>query len=162
MAALWYGSRTVGIATVQAPLQRLKPRGLFHRIDASAQARLVTCGGIPVQRALLDGLVEGGDGLAVGLFGGLLVALFDSLAEGAQRRAQAGRVGAIGGSALFSLTGALERRKMISHVWFVTFVCPARYSVSPELPIIGEQVLTGQTHGMASDSRSAGSSESSA
>src|ERR1700736_1160705 len=37
---------------------------------------------------------------------------------------------------------------MISHVWFVTFVCTARYSGRSEFLIIGEQLSTGQTkHG---------------
>src|SRR5215831_2035933 len=34
---------------------------------------------------------------------------------------------------------------MICHVWFVTFVCPERYSGGSEFLIIGEQLHTGQT-----------------
>jgi hypothetical protein len=43
------------------------------------------------------------------------------------------------------LTGALQRRKMICHVWFVTFVYSERYSGGSELLIIGERLLGGQT-----------------
>src|SRR5258708_27910544 len=81
-----------------------------------------------MQRALLDRLVERGYCLAVGRLGGCLVALLDSLAQSAQRGAQAGGVGAIGGSAFRGLTGAFERRKMISHIAWLPFVCTARYS----------------------------------
>jgi hypothetical protein len=104
------------------PSQELKANSLLHRIDANAQPRLVAGGRILVQRALLDRLVERGYGLAVSLLGGLLVAFFDGLAQATQRGAQAGSVGAIRSSALRGLTGALQRRKMICHVWFVTFV----------------------------------------
>ena len=79
---------------------KAESRQLLHRIDTRAQPRLVARGGIPVQRALLDRLVECGHRLAVGLLGGLLVALLNGLAQRAQRGAQAGGVGAIGGSAL--------------------------------------------------------------
>jgi hypothetical protein len=115
-----------------------RAKQLLHRIDADAEAGLITRGGIAVQRTLLDCLVERGHRLAVGLLGGLLVALLDGLAQSAQRGAQAGGVGAIGGRALRGLTGAFERRKMISHVWFVTFVCTERYSASTEFLIIGK------------------------
>src|SRR5258706_15536854 len=81
-----------------------------------------------MERALLDRLVERGYRLAVGLFGGWLVALLDGLAQCAERGAQAGGVGAIGGGALCGLTGAFERRKMISHIAWLPFVCTARYS----------------------------------
>jgi hypothetical protein len=104
------------------PIDRTRRSNLFHRIDADAKPRLIPRGRILVQRALLDRLVERGYGLAVGLLGGLLVAFFDGLAQAAQRGAQAGSVGAVRSSALRGLTGALKRRKMICHVWFVTFV----------------------------------------
>src|ERR1039458_7031431 len=93
-----------------------------------AEARLVARSGVAVQRALLDCFVERGNRLAVGLFGSWLVALLDGLAQRAQRGAQAGGVGAIGGRALRGLTGAFERRKMISHIASLPFVCTARYS----------------------------------
>ena len=63
---------------------------LLHRIDADAEAGLVARGGIAVQRAFLDGLVERGDRLAIGLFRDCLVALLDGLAQRAQCGAQAG------------------------------------------------------------------------
>ena len=110
------------------PLQIPKCEHLLHRIHTSAQPRFIARRGIPVQRTLLDRLVERRHRLAVGLFGRLLVSLFNGLAQGAQGCTQAGGVGAIGGSTLRGLTGALERRKMISHVWFVTFVCLTRCS----------------------------------
>ncbi len=111
---------------------------LLHRTNTFAQSRLVPRRSIAVQGALLNRLVERGYGLAVGFFGGLLVAFFDGLAQAAQSGTQAGRIGPVGGSALRGLTGAFERRKMISHVCFVTFVSTAGYSVSAELLIIGE------------------------
>jgi hypothetical protein len=43
------------------------------------------------------------------------------------------------------LAGALQRRKMICHVWFVTFVYSERYSGGSEFLIIGEQLSVGQT-----------------
>ena len=98
-----------------------------------------------MQRPLLDGLVEGGDSLAVDLFGRSLVAFGDGLAKFAQLGAQAGSIGAIPRRAAFGLAGALQRRKMICHVWFVTFVCLERYSGGSELLIIEVQLLNGQT-----------------
>ena len=75
-----------------------------------------------MQGPFVDGLVENGNGLAVGLLGGSFVALGDSLAQFAELGAQAGGVGAIARGTAFGLAGALSRRKMICHVWFVTFV----------------------------------------
>ena len=91
-----------------------------------------------MQRALLDGFVELRYCRAVGCFGGLLVAFFDGLAQAAQRSAQAGGIGAIGGGALRGLTGALKRRMMISHVCLVTFVLVERYSDTSEYVIVRE------------------------
>ena len=48
-----------------------------------------------MERALLDRLVEGGHGLAIGLLGGGFVALGDGLAQVAELGAQAGSVGAV-------------------------------------------------------------------
>src|SRR5580658_2377740 len=100
------------------PQQAAKVQGqhLLHRRNALAEAGLVACGSIPVQRALLNRLIERGYGLAISLLGGLLVALLNCLAQSAQRGAQTGGVGAIRGRALRSLTGALKRRKMICHI----------------------------------------------
>lgn len=103
-------------------------RLLRHCADALAQAGLVARGGILVQRTFLNGLVECGDGLAIGLLGRGLVSLGDDLAQVAQLRAQGGSVGAVARRAAFGLAGALERRKMVCHVWFFTFVCSARCS----------------------------------
>ena len=50
---------------------------LLERADALAQPGLVARGRVLVQRPLLDGLVEGGNRLAIGLLGGSLVALVD-------------------------------------------------------------------------------------
>src|ERR1700676_1447968 len=119
---------------------KARSQSLLHRRDALAQAGFVARGGVPVQRTFLDGFVEGGNGLTVGLLGGGLVAFFHGLAQDAQLGAKAGGVGAIGGCALRSLAGALQRRKMICHGWFVTFVCIERYSGGSELLIIGERL----------------------
>jgi len=100
----------------------------FIAVNALAQPRLVARGGISVQRTLLDALSSADTVLAIGFSGGLFVALLDGLAQSAQRGAQAGGVGAIGGRTLGGLTGALERRKMISHIASLPFVCTARYS----------------------------------
>jgi hypothetical protein len=110
-----------------------------------AQAGFVARSGIFVQRALLDRLVERGNGLAIHLLGSCLVALRDRFAQVAQLRAQAGGVGAVARGAAFGLTGALERGLMICHVCFVTFVCTARYSGRSETLIIGAEFAPGQT-----------------
>ena len=63
------------------------PRGvtgqaaLLHCGHAGGQPGLIARRGVLVQRALPDGLVEGGDGLAIGLLGGGLVALCDGFAQ---------------------------------------------------------------------------------
>jgi len=123
----------------------LRGRALLHRHNARTQAGLVTRRGVFVQRALLDRLVEGRNGLAVHLLGSWLVAPGDGLAQVAQLGAQSGGVGAIARRAAFGLAGALQRRKMICHVWFVTFVSSERYSGGSEFLIIGVQRSTGQT-----------------
>ncbi len=69
-------------------ISEAKKRELLDRVDAHAQARLVARRRILVQRALLDGFVEGRNGLAVGLFGRALVALFDGHAQFAQLRTE--------------------------------------------------------------------------
>jgi len=98
-----------------------------------------------VQAAFLDGLIQRRNGLAIGLLSGGFVALGDGLAQVAELRAQAGGVGTVARGATFGLTGALQRRKMICHIWFVTFVYSERYSGGSEFLIIGEQLSVGQT-----------------
>lgn len=104
---------------------------LLHRINANAQAGLIARGGVLVQRPLLNGLVERGDGLAEHLLGGRLVAFFNGLAQGAQLGAQGGSVGAVPHGAAFSLARTFQRRKMICHSWFVTFVSAEDIRVGP-------------------------------
>jgi hypothetical protein len=118
---------------------------LLNRCYTRAQAGLVARRRIFVQRAFLDSLIQGGNGLAIGLLGGGLVALGDSLTQFTQLRAQRRSVGAVASRATFSLAGALQRRKMICHVWFVTFVYLERYSGGSELLIIGVRRSAGQT-----------------
>jgi hypothetical protein len=89
---------------------------LLHRSDALAQAGLVARRGVLVQRALLDGLIQRGNRLTIDLFSGGFVAFGDALAQVAQLGAQAGGVGPVTGGTAFGLTGAFQRRKMISHV----------------------------------------------
>jgi hypothetical protein len=101
---------------------------LLNRVDANAQPGLITRGSVLVERPFLDGLIKRGYRLAVRLFSGCLVALFNGLAQDAQLGTQTRRVGAIGGGSLRSLARTLQRRKMICHSWFVTFVSAERYS----------------------------------
>jgi SpoVK/Ycf46/Vps4 family AAA+-type ATPase len=75
-----------------------------------------------MQHALLDCLVEGGDGLPKNLIGALLVALGKRLTQVAQGATQPGSVGAIAHRSFRGLTGAFQRRKMICHLDNVTFV----------------------------------------
>src|SRR6185312_3587045 len=78
---------------------------------------------ILVDHTLLDGLVEGRNGLPEELLGGLFIALGQAFTELTQGTAQARSVGAVAGGTFYCLTGAFDRRKMICHVWIVTFVC---------------------------------------
>jgi hypothetical protein len=137
-----------------------KRPNLLQRLYSCREPRLVAGSCLVVQRALLDCPIEGGDCLAVDLFGGLFIALSDGLAQFPQGTAEAGSVSPVAGSAPFGLTGAFQRRKMISHGWFVTFVCIARYSASTEYVILRDSVSAGQTHGIASYPGSAGAAES--
>ena len=75
-----------------------------------------------MQHSLLNRLIEDRDGLSVNLLGGLLVALGDSLPQFTKLGAEARGVRAVGGCAPIGLAGALQRRKMICHGWFITFV----------------------------------------
>src|SRR5271169_4014920 len=56
-------------ADPRRPAIQAKSQHLLHRTDALAQPRLVARGGIPMQSALLNRLVERGHRLAVGLLG---------------------------------------------------------------------------------------------
>src|ERR1700683_3081005 len=107
---------------------------LLHSRNALAQARLVAGGGIAVQPALLDRFVERRYRFSVSLLGRSFVALLDGLAQSAQAGAQAGGVAAIGGRTLRGLTGAFERRKMVSHIASLAFVSTARYSGEYRIP----------------------------
>jgi hypothetical protein len=84
-------------------------------LEAGVEAALVAGDGVLVEDALLDALVERGDGQAVLLLSGLDLTLGQSLAERAQAGAHAAAVGAVDGGAGLSLTGALERRNVICH-----------------------------------------------
>jgi hypothetical protein len=100
-----------------------------------------------MERALLDRFIENRNGLTVHLLSSGFVAFCNGLAQVAQLRAQTGSISAIAGGSTFGLTGALQRRKMICHVWFVTFVCLESYSGRSETVIIREQLFAGQTDG---------------
>src|SRR5579864_5617139 len=112
-----------------------------------AQSGFVARRGVLMQRALLDGFVERRYSRAVNLLSGCFVALGDGFAHLAQPGTQAGSVGAIARGAAVGLAGALLRRKMVCHVWFVTFVSSERYSGGSEFLIIGEQLTAGQSDG---------------
>jgi hypothetical protein len=60
------------------------PGAYFQRRQPGAQAGFVPVRGIFVQHALLNGFVESGNGLAVSLLGGRLVALSERFAHVAQ------------------------------------------------------------------------------
>ena len=93
-------------------LRRCSDEGLEARVEAA----LVTRNGVLVQDALLDALVESGDGgLELGL-GGWYIAVDESFAHQAQAAANAGTVGAIDFRLDDGLTCALERRNMICHL----------------------------------------------
>src|SRR5271170_5646971 len=84
-----------------------------ERLDPGVEAALVAGGGVVVQNALLDALVERGSGQPQLLLGGLHVALGDRLAQAAQAAADAAPVGTVYCRLLLGLTGALERRNMV-------------------------------------------------
>ena len=65
-----------------------------------------------MQSAFLDGLIEGGNRLAIGLLGGGLVAFFDGLAQIAQLGAEGGVVGAVARGTTFGMAGAFQRRSV--------------------------------------------------
>jgi hypothetical protein len=75
-----------------------------------------------VDYALLNRLIEGGNGLSEDQVGAGLIAFRQSLAQLPQSAAQPGGVGAVADASFLSLTGAFQRRKMVCHVCFVTFV----------------------------------------
>jgi hypothetical protein len=84
-------------------------------LDAGVEAALVAAGRVLVQDALLDALVEDGDGRAVGLDEGGFVAGGESLAHEAEGAAELGLVGTVDGRLGDGLTGALERGNVICH-----------------------------------------------
>ena len=88
---------------------------LLQRIQARAQAGLVASGGVFVENAFLNGLVEGGNCLAKNLLRGRLIASGQCFAQAPEFGAQTRAVAAVLHSAGFSLTGALQRRKMVCH-----------------------------------------------
>jgi hypothetical protein len=84
-------------------------------LDAGVEAALVAAGGVLVEDTLLDALVEDGDGGAVDVDEGLLVAGGEGLAHEAEGAAELGLVGAVDGRLGEGLTGALEGGDMICH-----------------------------------------------
>jgi hypothetical protein len=91
-----------------------------------------------VDHALLNGLVEGGNGLPVNHFCAGFVAFGQSFTQLSQRTPQAGSVGAVAHGSGLSLSGALQRRKMVRHVWFVTFVSMESLQMTAEYAILLE------------------------
>jgi hypothetical protein len=91
-----------------------------------------------VNGALLDGLVEGRNGLAEELLGSLFVALDETLAETAQCGAQARGIGPVAGGTLNGLTGALQRRIMICHLLLLPSFPRESISVGAEYVILRE------------------------
>jgi len=88
---------------------------LRDRVQTRVETGLVARCGVLVKHALLDRFVESGDRLPENLVGPLLVTFSERLTQVAQRAAQSGSVGAVASRAFLSLTGALQRRKMICH-----------------------------------------------
>jgi hypothetical protein len=100
-----------GLGLGRGRLCRSQDEGL----ETGVQAALVTGDGVLVQDALLDALVESGDGgLELGLGCGDIT-LDEGFAHEAQAAANAGTVGAVHFSLNDGLTGALKRRNMICH-----------------------------------------------
>ena len=97
-------------------------RGRGERLEAGVQAALVSRNGVLVKDALLDALVERGDGGAeLGLgFGD--ITLGEGFAHEAQAAADAGTVGAVDFRLDDGLTSALERRNMICHCALLVLV----------------------------------------
>src|SRR5262245_57789490 len=84
--------------------------------ESGAEARFVAGGGVGVQHAFLNRLINCRNGLAEACFGGLAIVGSEAFTEAAQDSAQLAGVGAVARSAFFCLTGALQRRIMGSHV----------------------------------------------
>ena len=78
-------------------------------LEAGVEAGLVAGDGVLVEDALLDALVEGGDGFTELNVSGICVALGDCFPQGAKAGAHAGTIGAVDRSAGLRLTGALQR-----------------------------------------------------
>jgi hypothetical protein len=105
------------LPAVIASAMRLSGKLSFggDRLEAGVEAGLVTRNGVLVEDALLDALVESGDGLAELDVSGVGIALGDGLAEGAKAGAHAGAVGAVNRGPGLGLAGALQRRYMVCH-----------------------------------------------
>ena len=84
-------------------------------LNAGVETTLVAAGGVLVEDTLLDALVEDGDGGAVGLDKGFLVAGGEGLAHEAEGAAELGLVGAVDGRLGDGLTGALEGGDVVCH-----------------------------------------------
>ena len=94
----------------------LKLSGLEnYRLDAGVESAFVAAGGVLVQDALLNALVEDGDGGAVDLDKVLLVAGGEGLAHEAEGSAKLGLVGAVDGRLGNGLAAALEGRYVVCH-----------------------------------------------
>ena len=84
-------------------------KNLLYGCDSGAETGFIPRAGVLMDHAVLDGLVDHGDGVPEDGFGLLGVARGDGLAQLAQRGAQTGCVGAVVFRAFRSLTRALQR-----------------------------------------------------
>lgn len=82
---------------------------------AGVETSLVAAGGVLVDDALLDALVEHRDGGAVGCTKGLGIAFGDGLAQGAEASTELALVCPVDRGLGLCLTCALQRRNMICH-----------------------------------------------
>jgi hypothetical protein len=103
------GSRSGSDGVVQTLVVLQGDAALLDRGHARGQPGLIARRGVLVKGALLDSFVEGGDGLAIRLFGSVLVALCDSFTKFAQLGTQARSIGAIARGSVLGLAGALQR-----------------------------------------------------
>lgn len=75
-----------------------------------------------MNHALLNGFIESRNGFAEDLFSGLFVILGEGFSQVTQGRTQTGSISAIALGTSFGLAGALERRKMVCHYWWIPFL----------------------------------------
>jgi hypothetical protein len=101
-------------------------------MHSRAQAGLVTRRGILMDYALLNGLIEGGSSLSEDQFGACFIAFGQGFTQFAECPAEPGSVGTIADAACLGLACALQGRKMICHLWFVTFVSTGVVPVTVE------------------------------